>query len=64
MRKNLDGTSDTDFNVPREDRTIIDGLYAAGDTCASPEKKDGKNCFSMALFSGYVLAETIATEVS
>lgn len=59
--------SDTDFHVLREDGTVIDGLYAAGDTCASPEEKDGKNYgegFSMALFSGYVLAETIARELA
>lgn len=58
--------SDTDFHVLREDRSVIDGLYAAGDTCASPEEKDGKNYgegFSMALFSGYVLAETISSEL-
>lgn len=59
--------SDIECHVLRDDESIIDGLYAAGDVCAAPEEKDGKaysEGFSMAVYSGYALAETVAKEIS
>ncbi len=58
--------SDIDCHVLREDGSVIDGLYAAGDVCAAPEEKDGKayaEGFSMAVYTGYALAETVAREI-
>lgn len=58
--------SDLECHVLKEDGSIIDGLYAAGDVCAAPEEKDGKayaEGFSMGVYTGYALAETVAKEI-
>ncbi len=57
---------DTDGHVLREDGSLIDGLYAAGDVTGSIEEKDGKKYgmgFDAALSYGYIVGETIGAEV-
>ena len=58
---------DTATHVLREDGTAIANLYAAGDVCGSVEEKDGCNYkmgFDAAMTFGYILAETVATELA
>ena len=51
----------------RNQKTTADGLYAAGDVCGSIEEKDGKQYgmgFDAAMNFGYIMAETVASEIA
>ena len=59
---------DTETHVlSAADGTAIPGLYAAGDVCGSVEEKDGCNYkmgFDAAMTFGYIMADTINTELA
>lgn len=57
---------DTSCHVLKDDGSAIPGLYAAGDVCGSVEEKDGKHYgmgFDAAMNFGYIMAETVASEL-
>ena len=52
--------------TPKEDGSVIPGLYAGGDVVGSIEEKDGKKYgmgFDAALAYGYILGETVNAEI-
>lgn len=58
---------DTAARVLDENEQPIPGLYAAGDVCGSIEEKDGKQYgmgFDAAMNFGYIMAETVASELA
>lgn len=58
---------DTSAHVLTDDGSTIAGLYAAGDVCGSIEEKDGKQYgmgFDAAMNFGYIMAETVASEIA
>ena len=58
---------DTDCHVLNEEKKAIPGLYAAGDVCGSIEEKDAKQYgmgFDAAMNFGYIMAETVASEIA
>ena len=58
---------DTSAHVLTDDGSTIAGLYAAGDVCGSVEEKDGKQYgmgFDAAMNFGYIMAETVASEIA
>lgn len=58
---------DTSARVLNENEEPIPGLYAAGDVCGSIEEKDGKQYgmgFDAAMNFGYIMAETVASEIA
>ncbi len=58
---------DTSAHVLKDDQSIVEGLYAAGDVCGSIEEKDGKPYgigFDAALNYGYIMAETVESEIA
>ncbi|MEG0303221.1 MAG: FAD-binding protein [Gordonibacter sp.] len=57
---------DTAGHVQTEAGTAVPGLYAAGDVCGSIEEKDGRPYamgFDAAMNYGYLMAETVNTEI-
>ena len=57
---------DTAGHVQNDAGEAIPGLYAAGDVCGSIEEKDGRPYamgFDAALNYGYLMAETVKTEI-
>lgn len=58
---------DLSGHIQREDRTIIENLYGAGDVLGSLEEKDGRhygNGFAAATMFGYVVADTIMADIA
>ena len=58
---------DPSCHVLTEDREPIANLYAAGDVCGSIEEKDGRGYgygFDAAMIYGYIMANTITTDLA